>query len=391
MANSYSAPNFNIDTSCSIDTATIGLEAIKGGAVAAGDKIYVYNGATLTINKSIACLQIIKGQTSAGAAGAGNRYGIVTINPGITVAFDGNATNTNSGILCNPTSADNSSKGCALNINGTAVNPVIFTNAGGALATAQRYTTSMQYGTITASYWSNLYTWLSSITALNINTSNQNAPHNITRSNFSVNAGATYSISLGTVVNNSCFITFCTIGATANNAYGIGVGTCVPASGFVLDLSGCNITNNAVDIFIYSFRATNGLYINHRFSFADIRPTVVVPTTPTITNLYDGTIKFTVANIASVAVTDMLVIYDSSNNIRGAISAQKYIDATERKPANCIIIGGVALSSLTGWYAKYTSDFNTFSVASDVAGTVVPSIQYPAVIGGNIVRRGANG
>ena len=49
MANSYAAPHFSIDTSCNASD----LAGIKGSAVATTDDVYVFNGATLTINQNI--------------------------------------------------------------------------------------------------------------------------------------------------------------------------------------------------------------------------------------------------------------------------------------------------------------------------------------------------
>ena len=153
MANTYVDPNFDVNASATVADLT----TLKGSAPDADDKIYVYNGATLTVESALTCLLISLGETSAGAATDGQRRGNLTVNAGVTITFTGNATATNSGIKSAPASAPgtaNESKSNTLTINGTAANPVIFTNAGGAWSATQRHKVHFYYGIIAA--WDNL-------------------------------------------------------------------------------------------------------------------------------------------------------------------------------------------------------------------------------------------
>lgn len=144
MGNSYSAPNFNVDTPGTTITA---LETLKGSAIAESDLIYFYGGATdemLILDKSFICKQIIRGRTSAGAAIAGKRGGIMVINRGIMIESLGDATNTNSGFNSNPTSPDASSLGEAIRHDGDY--STVWTRKGDTYLSTSRFTFEIRYG-----------------------------------------------------------------------------------------------------------------------------------------------------------------------------------------------------------------------------------------------------
>lgn len=170
MANSYSAPDFDIDT----DVNVAGLTTLKGSAPALTDNIYIFNGARLTVESALSILKIYLGQTSAGAAGAGNRFGHLTVNADQTVTFAGNATATNSGIQSNPTSADASSLNSTITLSGTSGNRVTLTNDGDAASVTKRWLIQFPYGSILSSFTSFRYPGQSAF-SFNANTARTNA------------------------------------------------------------------------------------------------------------------------------------------------------------------------------------------------------------------------
>jgi len=76
VANSYSAPDFDIDT----DVDEAGLVTLKGGALASTDNIYVYNSARVTLDtaSSIDLNKIYLGDNSAGTAATKIGYCTIT-------------------------------------------------------------------------------------------------------------------------------------------------------------------------------------------------------------------------------------------------------------------------------------------------------------------------
>jgi hypothetical protein len=356
-----------------------GLTTLKGSAPASTDNIYIYNGATLTVESALSILKIYLGQTSSGAAGANNRYGILTVNGGVTITFAGNATATNSGIQVNPTSADASSRGCQLNINGTPLSNVVLTNSTDALNTNNKWTITGTYGTITADYAQFKYTWSSTILTLGTSSAYNNATHRINNCQFGINLAANHIIQLvNAAISQVIDIRFNTFTPTVTNTYGIGgsgLTSCIFASGGEIRMDGCILSAaSGLVMFWSAIYQTTGIYQNHRMAYADIRPTQVVPTGLTFTNLQDGTVRVEVSNISSIAPTDLFMVFDASNNRRYSIPRVRYEAALDRKPANCGIIAGVPLSAMTGWYAQYTSDNSNFSSSSSVAGTVTPTL-----------------
>ncbi len=380
MANAYSGGNFNIDTG----TNVAGLTTLKGSAPALTDAIYIYNGATLTVESALSVLKIYLGQTSSGAAGAGNRYGILAVNAGVTVTFAGNATATNSGIQMNPTTADASSKGCQLNINGTSASRVIFTVDGGALDANKRWIINQLFGQCNIVFADFRLSYGSPIT-LALTTTRSNSGCIVTDCLFDALGSAT-------AANLSISLSFLTIDLQGDfrrntfnisgpaNQYLLGNGQYAFASGGSVDYTGSVFTGATSGLLLIATKQ-DPKYMNLRFAYSNIAPTTTIPTTLAFTDLADGTVKVTVSNIASIAATDMLVVFDASNNRRYSISRTRYEAALDRKPANCGIIAGVPLSAMTGWYAQYTSDNSNFSASSAVADTVTPTF-LPAI--GNV-------
>ena len=91
-----------------------------------GDTVYVSRGSSLDIDIDLALLLIVLGHESGGASPANNRYGILKQRAGKKITFDGAASIAGSGIKCNPTSADASSKNNKIWIPGTVDNPAVW-------------------------------------------------------------------------------------------------------------------------------------------------------------------------------------------------------------------------------------------------------------------------
>jgi len=380
VANSYSAPNFNIDTS----TDVAGLTILKGSAPALTDLIYVYNGATLTVEGALSILKIILGTTSSGAYGtASGRWGILTVNVGQTITFAGNATAANSGILINPTTADaTASKQCQLNINGTAANPCILTNDGDASDINKKWTISGGYGTVIVTHTDHRYHYGRAYTALSGNSATQNIPHKINNCSFMGATGALEHIQTGTLIDTVMDFRFNTFSPLITNTYGIGNTAAVIASGGAVLWDGCVFSSAVLDIFWCHFRQTNGYYMNGRVQYDLNTPTVVVPTGLTFTDTETGAIKVTISNITSYrtqaadSVEDYIQLYDAAGNMRGGpCSKTEYVAALDRKPASCFLVDGVPLSLMSRWYAKATSDNYNYSAASEVAADVAPTFK----------------
>lgn len=79
--NAYSAPNFNIDTS----TNVAGLTALKGGAPAATDVLYVAESAKVTFESNCSLLKVYQGDNSAGTAAV--KKGDIDVNAGVTLTI----------------------------------------------------------------------------------------------------------------------------------------------------------------------------------------------------------------------------------------------------------------------------------------------------------------
>jgi hypothetical protein len=383
-SNAYSSPNFDIDTS--INKA--GLDSLKGGGgLAAGDKIYYFNGATVTLDASCAFLFASAGEKSSGAATDGQRYGSITASAGVTITFDGNATATNSGIKASPASAPGTageSKNISTSFPGTSGSHIVFTNAGGALATGQRWILNLVYGSKNFQYCDFQYSYGYAMTCGMASAASNASKHYVnycTTTQLGTTGGLLGCASTGqnNIPLDARFNTM-NVAANAQTAM-VFLGTLAQTTGFYIDTSGSSMTGTPGGGVLAFVMGNQSYLAQMKTGYDDIRPTVVVPANLTFTDLQDGTVKITVSNIASVASTDLLVIFDASNNKRMTISRARYEASLDRKAANMGIIAGVPLSAMTGWYAQYTSDYNTFSASSTAASTVTPTF-LPAI--GNV-------
>ena len=118
MANSYSAPNFNLDTSC----AASDLAGIKGSAVATSDYIYLYNGMTFDFDQNLSFAGWFLGDNSAKNSATKRAY-ITNSATGITITLNTNTTHEG---------MDGVGTTSTVTLIGTAANPITITcvNAG---------------------------------------------------------------------------------------------------------------------------------------------------------------------------------------------------------------------------------------------------------------------
>jgi hypothetical protein len=79
--NSYSAPNFNIDTS----TNVAGLATLKGSAPAATDILYIAESAKVTFESDCSLLKVYQGDNSGGTAAV--KKGDIDVNAGVTLTL----------------------------------------------------------------------------------------------------------------------------------------------------------------------------------------------------------------------------------------------------------------------------------------------------------------
>lgn len=112
MANSYVAPNFDIDTSCNVAD----LITLKGSAIATTDWIYISNNATVTLEQDISFASFYIGDNVAGTAGT--KKGHVVQDAGISCTF--NSAVTHKGY-------DGEGTTSTITINGTAASPCTVT------------------------------------------------------------------------------------------------------------------------------------------------------------------------------------------------------------------------------------------------------------------------
>lgn len=370
MANSYSAPNFNIDTA----TNVAGLTALKGSAPALTDNIYIYNGVTLTVESALSCLKIYLGQTSAGAAGAGNRYGILTVNAGVTVTFAGNATNTNSGIQSNPTTADASSLNCALNILGTSASHVVFTNDGNANDTNKKYCISMVYGSLNIDYLDVNYAYSNVFPSFPGNTTRAavgSVAKHVTLSTSAANQDL-FNCGLATV-DLAHDLRFSTMDISFNGNFRVAVFNSADfASGGSVDISGWATkgTPSPADFVPCVFEGSVQYGGAYKASYLDIRPTIIVPTGLAFTNPgTGGELRFTISNAASYASTDEIVIYNSvGDTLMGCIPISRY------NSLGYGLISGLTDGQAYTLYSKATSDNATYSAASANAAAATPTL-----------------
>lgn len=195
MANSYLAGVFNVDTPGTTITA---LETLKGSAIAETDFIYFYGGAEdvmLILDKSFIHKQIFRGRTSAGAASAGKRGGIMVINRGITIESLGDATNTNSGFNSNPITPDASSLGEAIRHDGDY--STVWTRKGDAYLSTSRFCLEVRYGWLNVKKLVVRNTHLAVVANLGTNATRTNSGHIFDQCDVTLAAG--YALQIHTV------------------------------------------------------------------------------------------------------------------------------------------------------------------------------------------------
>ena len=341
----------------------------------------MYSGATFTIEQNLACLQVILGRTSAGAAGAGNRYGLVVQNGGTKITFDGAAAITNSGIYANPTSADASSKGCKVTISGTSASKAQW-DVSVQWDTNYRFQLHMRYGYCDIDYLQILAntSYTSGVYQIVTYPHTTYAPEGVT---FKINH-VEFPHIYGTAVylgadtsgdrNLSFEAKYCIMDTYSNwmhificdNCYGTISSGDIDFTGFTWISNSASSHNKAL---FRTFIQSLPLYIsNNRASFVNNLPTQVVPTTPDATDPgTNGDLTVTWDNGASYAAGDKVVVY---NNAGGAVLG--ILDAT----AGTGIITGLTNELEYTMYLKATSDNYNFSdetatfTETPTAGTV---------------------
>ena len=368
MANSYSAPDFDIDTDATITE----LETLKGSALALTDKIWIVAGATVTADKSFSCLQIILGTTSGGAAGAGQRYGHFSATVGgIKITFAGATWNT-SGIFANPTSADASSKDCSTTIQGEAGNLIELVNDGEADDNTKSYSIAHYYGTPNISYADIRYAYDWVVYLYGFYTERTNATtmkldHNV------VYAGARSSqgdlvvfgwsgdkdMKLDIDVSYTEFHGNPAVGSRILEMSGDYIGT------GSIDWTGLKLITNAnmemTPFARFSLGKTGdgeqtcGL-ARTILGRVDNSPTKTVPTTPAATDpVTSGDLTITWANKASYSSGDLVYVYNNSGD-----SVLGILDATDGTGT----ITGLTNDQEYTMYLKASSDNYIFSSAT---------------------------
>jgi hypothetical protein len=372
VANSYSAPNFNLDTS----TNVAGLIALKGSAPALTDKVYVYNGATLTVEQALSILQILLGETSGGAAPAGQRVGHLTINAGIQITFAGNAAASLSGIKSNPASAAAESKGSTFNYSaGTTANPVVFNNQGGVPSSAQQFMIFMTYGVINAGVLSVKNPWGAGCFRFPVNSSyTTSSSHDfgtISFEGFQTSSGVNVYIFYPCAGENNTNVpvnfgdvTLNTVGmANDTNLFlmqdwGTGAVSVEYARRSLKVIQGTNPTR--VHDFEVRPLASSTMYSgSRRFTTTDIRPTRVVPAGLAAADpATSGDLTISWTNAGSYAAGDKVVV---CNNAGDAVLG--ILDATLGEGKITGLTNGVEYTV----YAKATGDNWLYSAASGTA------------------------
>jgi len=382
VGNTYVDPNYNLDS----DANVADLIALKGGAPDADDKIYVYNGATLTVEQNLACLLISLGETSAGAATDGQRRGNLTVNAGVTVTFTGAADGLNSGVKSNPASAPGTaleSKSNTLSILGTAASPTLFDNSVGAPNASYRYLLRMKYGIFgTMGHYtiSNTYGNFSGINALLIPSSDTYT----TATEHDLGSPTFVTGQIGAAHFNAIMLATdqaCSLDVTVGDAVLTG-GTTTTAKNLTLfypsgglnaytgtftwrslKVTSAPAASSNVLLWILSpGNAVTRYMRSGQLSAADIRPTTTVPAGLAVANpspTADGELVVTWTNAASYAAGDKVVVYNAADD-----SVLGILDAT---------LGTGRISGLTNGtaytvYAKATSDNYVFSDATANVG-----------------------
>ena len=335
----YVAPNYNIDG----DTNVAGLTALKGSAPALTDKIWVYNLAVLTIEQALSILQIRLGETSSGAAGAGNRRGDLVVDPGVTITFAGVATpSSGSGVYSYPASADASSKGIVVQLNGTAASRITLTNQGGAINANQRWQLYLVYGI--APVVSNVdfeYSYDAIVMCYFTYAAYSDTPNgDLTVTNCTVTGIYTSAASAIALPGATAAYTgtididirsWDLTGAPNNFLANTSITAVVRVSTGRVAVRGCNFLNAPAQFSVYPLYAGGAagadLFTDtHNLAPTDIRQTEVVPTGLAFTDpATGGELRFTITNAASYADGDQIVIYNNAGDAElGRVTKAKY-------------------------------------------------------------------
>jgi hypothetical protein len=398
--------SFDFDGDC---TGLTAIRALKGGAApSVNDMYYVAKGAKLKLleDEIATGKQVVYGDLSTGAwPVAAEKYGLVELDPGAGFTFLGDGTATNSGFKSSPTTpSPTDSIKSRLILNGTAAKPNVFTNSAGAYDATKQYAITMAYGSIQAEgkYWEIRYpSTINGGNTIAAATQLTDTDHKYGNLTYVIGA-ATPSHSLVGFPNNAMnfsnyfdFVTLDARGVGASLSVTIatfGSSTQYMAAGVVMSIRGEKIIAPTSGSFRPSLLSTTmrpdisgiSYRTSHRLGTTVAWPTATTPSNPHFTNMQDGTVKVEIDNIASYrtladnGVEDYIQLFDGSGRARGgACSKTRYVAALDRKPANCFLVAGVPLSAMAGWYAKATSDHNTYSDGA-LAGTITPTLN-PAV------------
>lgn len=359
------------------------LATVKGAALHSTDTITVTMGATLTMDANSAFLQartgdVCYGNTAAGygAQITGYRYGNFIFSAGFTCAFTGNATQTNSGLLSNPISADTSSKGSTLTINGTAANPVVLTNSVGAANINNKWCVQAQYGFITATHYQFKYNYSVAIygqaasgrTTMPSSLMDGDWDNAVIGSVFLWGPGAAHDADMAFTVRRLSFSV--PAGGYVIIFNGVSYAWRLTAGGSV-EVSELKMTpaNNTSNWRSYSPSASDGaspVYChNGRYSLVNNWSTKVAPTGLALADAATGgELTLTWTNAASYAAGDKLVVYNASDDAVLGI-----FEAT----AGTGTIGGLTDDQEYTVYAKATSDNYVYSTASANSNVATPT------------------
>lgn len=391
-SNAYSAPNFDIDTS----TNTAGLTALKGSAPATTDNIFVFGGATLTIDAACAWNLLSVGETSTGAcANAADRVGHLTINANVT--FAGNSTQSNSGIKSVPASAVlNPAGNSALIIAGTASTYPILTNAGDALNASQKWIITWTWGVVPVIYYATFKyangTVISSGCLGATNNNNYTAPINLHHIKMYRCISNGYGFSAGAAgtdlgVADLHLVKYELIdqtGMAAVACYGCRFDTVFTTGGAECWVDAITATSAWSGLFWHCFFATipaNKTFYGTRvrYSQEDTRCTEVVPADLAAADAETGgTLTITWSNAAGYKAGDRIEVYNNSGDALLGV-----FDATAGTGKLAGLTNGTAYTV----YAKATSDNYVRSAASATA-TATPTA--PAGGGGSSFNGGFN-
>jgi hypothetical protein len=384
------------DKASSVEFAAGGC---KGAAIATTDTYTITMGATLTRDSNFTCLQSRVGDTvtgvqayavqnAVGPSSARYRYGVETVNAGVTVSWTGNANYTFSGWIMNPNTADASSKSVRLNLNGTSGSHITVTNTGNAYAAAQSWSINHGYGSVLGAYVDFLYSGAgTTFAAISPSSARTNhTTHGINLPRCSIGGLTTgYGIFTGWVASPDLAInienwTFSAgyNGGTLSWSLFYGSIPLTAQSTFSMRFSGAKFNQMAgatggVVSFGTIFLAGSVIYVySDCIYITDTRFSETTPTTFALADKGTGPeLTATIDNIGSFNAADQLVFYNNAGVELDSCSVAAYIAALYNKPANCWIIGGlVAGTAYTGIYCKATRDRILFSAASNTANGI---------------------